>query len=307
MSTRIVGAARLLAVLGIIAICAPLQAVVLGLRLPWRSALPRLFHRLWGRALGLRVEVEGTPDPQARLLVVNHLSWLDIAVLGGTVKGSFVSKAEVADWPLFGWLATLQRTIFISRRPGEARAQRDLLARRMEAGDRLILFPEGTSSPGLHVLPFKSALLDLALDPVTRRPRADMIIQPVTLCALEADGLPLPRAFADLYAWYGDMTLPRHLWRLVQRENVTVRLRFHASVHAHAFADRKALTRGLHERVAEGLSAMRARRPFHDLALPADEGSLAADQATSGKTGNQQEEPLIYGRMTNRDDSSAAA
>ena len=92
----------------------------------------------------------------------NHVSYTDITVLGSLIAGSFIAKAEVAGWPLFGWLAKLQRTVFVDRRVRSTRSQRDAMTERLAVGDALILFPEGTSSDGNRVLPFKSALFSAA-------------------------------------------------------------------------------------------------------------------------------------------------
>ncbi len=122
------------------------------------------------------------------LFVANHQSYLDIPILGSVIEGSFVAKAEIADWPYFGALAKLQRSIFIDRRPGSTGKQRDALLRRLEEGDNLIIFPEATSSDGLHVLPFKSALLSVA----ELHPRGEpLAVQPVTVAYIRLDGMPL--------------------------------------------------------------------------------------------------------------------
>ena len=99
------------------------------------------------------------------LFVANHISYLDITVLGSLIAGSFVAKTEVARWPLFGWLAKLQRSVFVDRQVRSTAQQRDAIAERLAAGDALILFPEGTSGDGNRVLPFKSALFSVADQP----------------------------------------------------------------------------------------------------------------------------------------------
>ena len=104
--------ARLLLYLAWTASLMPVQAIGLALRCRWARILPSFYHRWCCRILGLRVRASGTPT-RARpvLFVANHVSYTDIAVLGSLIAGSFIAKAEVADWPLFGWLARLQRSI----------------------------------------------------------------------------------------------------------------------------------------------------------------------------------------------------
>ena len=96
------------------------------------------------------------------LFAANHVSYLDITVLGSLLDASFIAKTEVAGWPLFGWLARLQRSVFIDRRARSTAHQRDSIAARLAAGEALILFPEGTSGDGNRLLPFKSALFSVA-------------------------------------------------------------------------------------------------------------------------------------------------
>ena len=99
----------------------------------------------------------GTPAPRPCLFAANHTSYMDIAVLGAILPASFVAKKEIAAWPVFGFLARLQRTVFVERKARHAKVQSDLISTRLAALDNLILFPEGTSGDGIRVLDFKSA------------------------------------------------------------------------------------------------------------------------------------------------------
>ena len=172
-------------------------------------------------------------------------------MLGSLIAGSFVAKAEVADWFFFGWLAKLQRTVFVERRVRRTADQRDVMARRLEAGDNLILFPEGTSDDGNRVLPFKSALLSVA----ERRPHDQaLIVQPVSLAYTRLDGLPLGRALRPLFAWYGDMELAPHLWQLAGLGRLTVVVHFHPPVTLEDFGSRKRLSDHCQAKVAEGVA-----------------------------------------------------
>lgn len=157
------GLVRGLAFLLLTAAVIPLGALALHL---WPGAL-RPLRRLWCRGvralLGLRVRREGEPFRDCpTLIVANHVSYLDIVVLGCVADAAFVAKAEVARWPLFGVLARLTGTFFVRRHWRQALIQRDALAARMREDQSFILFAEGTSTDGLSVRPFKTSLLSVA-------------------------------------------------------------------------------------------------------------------------------------------------
>src|SRR5216683_2513376 len=141
----------------------PVQVIGLALRRRWTSRLPVFYHRWCCRILGFRIQVIGTQTAERPVLfAANHISYTDITILGSVITGSFIAKAEVADWPFFGWLAKLQRSVFVDRQVRTTATQRDAISDRLAAGDALILFPEGTSGDGNRVLPFKSALFGAA-------------------------------------------------------------------------------------------------------------------------------------------------
>jgi lyso-ornithine lipid O-acyltransferase len=146
-------------------------------------------------------------------------------------------------------LAKLQRTVFIERQVRRAAAQRGELTRRLAAGDDLILFPEGTSSDGNRVLPFKSALFSAAEggNPV--------VVQPVSVAYVRLNGMPMGRLYRPFFAWYGDMEMASHLWELLGLGVAGVSVEFHAPVMASAFPSRKALAAYCQGVIADGLAA----------------------------------------------------
>ena len=244
---------RLFLYIGVTLVLLPAQILAVQFKSPLAVGLPVLFHRLCCRILGFTVEVAGVRSQNApALFVSNHVSYLDITVLGSLIRGSFISKAEVGDWPMFGLLAKLQRTVFLDRRGIRAAAQRDELTSRLEAGDSLILFPEGTSDDGTTVLPFKSALFAVA---ETALDGKRLTVQPVSIAYTALDGMPLGRAFRPRYAWYGDMTLLPHLWEMLGFGVVTVSVTFHDPIDPGAFASRKTLAEHCHRVVAGGVEA----------------------------------------------------
>ena len=251
--------ARLSCYLGFTLCAMPLQAVALILRLPLRNALPRWYHRQCCRLLGIRVERRGRQSrDRPTLYVANHSSYLDIPVLGSLVAGSFVAKAEVAQWFLYGLLAKMQRTVFVQRRIRRTAEQRDALSERLEEGDCLILFPEGTSDDGNRVLPFKSALLSVAESRPDARP---LTVQPVSVTYARLDGLPLGRHLRPLFTWFGDMEMAPHMWRLAGIGRLTVVVRFHPVVTLDDFGTRKALADHCHAQVAQGMAQALSGRP----------------------------------------------
>ncbi len=184
---------------------------------------PHVYHMVLKRILGFNVIHEGNlPRSGPALLVANHASWIDIVALSSVLPVSFIAKREVGTWPLFGWMAKLQRTVFVDRdkRQGTKRAQ-DEISTRLMGGDVLVLFPEGTSHDGMRVLPFKSALFGVAeLDGIP--------VIPVTIAYTRCQGLPMSRRQRPLYAWYGDMELPPHLWAALEIGVIGITITFHA-------------------------------------------------------------------------------
>lgn len=229
------------------------QAVGVAGNFKWAAALPLWYHRNCCRLLGIKVERRGRQSRvHPTLFASNHVSYLDITVLGSLIKGSFIAKSEVRRWPIFGWLARLQRSVFVERRTTKTAEQRDEIQTRLEAGDNLILFPEGTSGDGNRILPFKSALLSVA----GARPSGEpLTVQPVTVAYTRLDGLPLGRYLRPFYAWYGDMDMAPHLWHLAGLGRLTVVVHFHPPVTLEQFGSRKALASHCEEQVRRGLAA----------------------------------------------------
>lgn len=239
-------------------ILAPVQALftLSGVRLG--EKLPVFYHRCCCRIMGIEIVTRGTmSDERPTLFVCNHSSYLDISVLGGIIPGCFVAKAEVAAWPFFGFLAKLQRTVFVDRRRHTSHRQRDQLQERLHAGDNLILFPEGTSNDGNRVLPFRSSLLSVAETPTGN---GSLATQPVSIAYVDMNGLPMGRGLRPMVAWYGGMSLGPHLWQFSRLGRVKVIVDFHAPVRIAGFASRKELTRHCNQSVAEGVECALAGR-----------------------------------------------
>src|SRR5262245_23260837 len=151
------GTFRLLTYLTLTLVMVPTYLLAVALRVrPVIRWMPVVYHRMVCTILGIRVRVFGARSAVTpTLYVCNHVSYLDIAVLGGLIPGSFVAKAEVATWPFFSTLAKAQRTIFIERRTGETSSSRDEMMKRLNTRDNLMLVPEGPSRDGTRVPPFR--------------------------------------------------------------------------------------------------------------------------------------------------------
>ena len=199
------------------------------------SYIGTLHHKLASHVLGLQIKVEGSPTKTEKaLFVANHISYLDIVAIGSIVPGRFIAKQELSTWPVFGILAKLTRTIFISRSSSSALKQLQLIAHLLFKSERLILFPEGTSSDGRKVLPFKPSLFEAPI-------QADAIVQPLTIRYEKINGMPVDRRSKPFLAWYGNMDLLPHLWQSLSLGTITIKLVFHEPIKATVFSNRKRL------------------------------------------------------------------
>lgn len=202
---------------------------------PVTPRITRFVCRLSLILLRLPLVVNGRPMTNSGAIVANHSSWLDVFVLNAVQTIYFVAKSEVADWPLIGWLARATGTVFIARKGTEAKKQQEIFEARLQAGHRLLFFPEGTSTDAVRVLPFKSTLFQAFFAPALVR---TMHIQPVTVVFHAPDGED-PRH----YGWWGDMDFASHLLKmLATRQQGRVELTFHPEVPVDAFENRKALS-----------------------------------------------------------------
>ena len=259
----------------------PAQALGLVLHRRWACRLPAFYHRWCCRILGFHVQTIGAPTAlRPALFASNHVSYTDITVLGSLIVGSFVAKSEVAGWPLFGWLAKLQRTVFVDRRVRSTASQRDAMTSRLAAGDALILFPEGTSGDGNRVLPFKSALFGAAekmqqIEPIP--------VQPVSIAYTRLDGIPLGRLLRPYFAWYGSADLAPHLWSMIGLGSVEVVVEFHPLTFFADCGSRKALAHYCHARIAGGVAAALSGRP-----QPVPEPPVGAPAAAAALAGAAQ-------------------
>jgi len=210
----------------------------LGRRPGWMPALTRWWYRRLGRLLGMQVAVQGALEPGV-LLVANHVSWLDIPVLGAQGDIAFLAKAEIRAWPLIGWMAAVLGTLFIQRGANQARDIADQIAARARAGQVVVIFPEGTTSDGSQLLPFHPRLFAAAQVSGAR-------LQPVALRYGEAGRLdPVAPFIGD------DQPLP-HLLRVLRHPGIRVQVDFLPPLVSLGL-DRKAMAKTCRRGIGEAL------------------------------------------------------
>ena len=267
---------RALAFLGVTLTLLPVFAAAGVLGPAAGQPIRRLWARFCLRLLGLEVHYQGAPmQACATLLVANHVSYLDIVLLAARTDATFIAKAEVRAWPLFGAIGRAAGTFFIRRQWRDALVQRNSLAARLRAGESFILFAEGTSTDGLGVLPFKTSLLSVAEPWVLDRPIA---VQPVTLAYRRLRcGRPITAANCHRYAWCGDDALVPHLWAMLHDDGCVIEVVFGAPVVSWSVSSRKLLGRDLHRTISAELGPPEPPAPPECSPLP--EPSMATDLA----------------------------
>lgn len=197
--------------------------------------------------IGIRHSYQGVPLSGSGAVVVNHSSWLDIFALNAVKRIYFVAKAEVAGWPGIGWLAQATGTVFIRRERKQAKTQVDVFKDRLKAGHKLLFFPEGTTTDGKQVLPFKPTLFAAFFDPGLA---PDLKLQPVTLNYKAPIGVE-----TRFYSWWGDTGFGPHLLAvLAQKPQGAVHLHYHDPVKLADFDNRKQLAKYLEDKVRGGLT-----------------------------------------------------
>jgi 1-acyl-sn-glycerol-3-phosphate acyltransferase len=210
-------------------------------------AMKRSVSRLWARGvnriIGLRVEVEGDPPVAPFFLVSNHLSYVDIVTLMSVLPGVFVARSDVANWPLLGPLSRVANTVFIDRH-----SKKDVMRvnqgidRVLARGEGLIMFPEGTSSRGREVMPFRSSLLQPAVSSG----------YPVSYASISYKTPPGAPPAEMSVCWWGDMTFGKHFWELLQLPSIDASVSF--GNHTLAADSRHELARSLQSAVSESFT-----------------------------------------------------
>lgn len=230
---------RTISIAGALLLCVPLHYL-------WNlfggSPWPRIYLRWVGWVAGLRIEVIGRPLKRNVLFVSNHTSWLDIMILAGTTGTAFVSKEEVARWPVAGWLARINRTVFIARAQRSAvKGQADALRDALASGRPVALFPEGTTGGGHEILPFRASLLAALFPPLPR-----LRVQPVAIRFAPA---------ARDIAWGENEGAKENAIRILSRRGtIPLTLHFLVPIDPAAAGDRKTLAEDARAEVVTALA-----------------------------------------------------
>ncbi len=204
---------------------------------PW----PRLFTKVSRKITGVKVEITGQPRRVDVLYVANHISWIDILLLAGETGSAFVARADMAPWPVLGWMATLNNSVYVARDQRlDVGAQAVAMKAALQTRQPLTLFPEGTTAGGLALLPFRSSLF-AAVAP----PPEGIAIQPVAI-----DYGPE----APEIAWTDDESVGVNALRLMARHRpILVTLHFMEPIDISLLGDRKAITAHARDAIAARL------------------------------------------------------
>jgi 1-acyl-sn-glycerol-3-phosphate acyltransferase len=258
LSLRAAWAALVLAVL--FAVFLPLRGLDLAIERLAGRPVSRLGARVvqaWAAlalpTLGLRFVAHGRPMRLPGAFVANHASWIDIIALQRAAAPFLVSKAEVRGWPVIGLIGRSIGTMFVDRRPAEAKRQEAELLARLARGDHMALFPEGTSTDGQRVLPFKSSLFGVFFAPELA---GRVQVQPVSIVYRPRRDLP-----AAFYAWWGEMDFAAHARDVLARSTGgVVELTFHPPLGVGGFDGRKALAQAADGAVRAAFAGQPASR-----------------------------------------------
>lgn len=236
----------------------PAQFLITRLNLPFWNALPRLFHRLGCIFVGMRVKVIGSPARgRPTLLVSNHVSWTDILAVGSVADVTFVAKSEIEKWPVVGFMASLQKTIYVDRnKRRDAHRTSTEMARRMAAGGSVLLFAEGQSDIGTHVLPFRTALIGAAQHAMLAAGAKDVVIQPMTIAYTKLQGMPVSRNERSLIAWIKSKSVGENIREILSGSVREVTIAFGEPVPFSEGDDRKAVSRRCEDEVRRMLVAL---------------------------------------------------
>ena len=199
-----------------------------------------IFYKIFFKGLvkifGIKVKQYGAKENKNIIYISNHVSYLDVFVLGSMIDGIFVAKSEIDSWPLINKICALVKTIFIDRRDILGiKKQMNSILKSLKSGFNVIIFPEGTSSDGSRVLKFKSSLFGL----VDLKTKEKFKIQPISIFYNKLDGMPVERKFRPFFAWFGNMDLLPHAWKFLGLGLSEVKVNFHKAIEFSKFKNRK--------------------------------------------------------------------
>ncbi len=231
-------------------------SVILGKIIPSiEKWLPVLFHKMLLWLLSVELEILGKIDQsrKSNLFISNHLSYLDIPILGSKFPMRFVAKSEVESWPVFGFLAKKGRSIFIRRNKIDSFNQKNKILDVLSSGEKVFIFPEGTTSDGNRVLEFKSSSFSSVEN-------QNFKIQPIVILYSDLNGIPINRWIRPMIAWYGDMDFKPHLSKLVRLMPIKAKLIYLEQVNTEHFENRKDLSKYLEDKIRKVYSSSLSKK-----------------------------------------------
>ncbi len=244
----------------------PIQFVITRLGL-FNNTLTFLFHRVGCIFLGLRVHTIGAPlHNRPTLLLCNHISWTDIIAIGSVADVTFVSKVSTQRTFFVGFMATLQRTIFIdpNKRIDTGRSSREM-AKRLASNGAVLLFAEGHRDLGTHVQPFRTALVGAAQAAMAEGGAKDVSIQPVTIAYTHLQGLPVSRNERSAISGMNVRGFRAVVANLLTSGVKDVTIAFGAPIPMTAETDRKAVTKQAENEVRRMLVKLNRHEDVSDV------------------------------------------
>lgn len=216
----------------------PFQFIIVFFIKNYAYIIPYFYHKICLRIFGIKIKTFGKISINSPILLIsNHASYLDIIILGSLFKTSFIAKKEISKWPLLGILAKLQNTIFIDRRVSSLKNQENQIIKHLNEKKNLVIFPEGTSSDGNRVLPFKSSLFNI----FEKNLNSKILVQTITIVYKKINGIPMNRIERKNITWHSNMDLIPNIFNVLKKLSIEVEVIFNDEFLPSKEYDRKKL------------------------------------------------------------------
>ena len=216
----------------------PFQFIIVFFIKNYTYIIPYFYHKICLRIFGIKIKTFGKVSINSPILLIsNHASYLDIIILGSLFKTSFIAKKEISKWPLLGILAKLQNTIFIDRRVSSLKKQENQIIKHLNEKKNLVIFPEGTSSDGNRVLPFKSSLFNI----FEKNLNSKILVQTITIVYKKINGIPMNRIERKNITWHSNMDLIPNIFNVLKKLSIEVEIIFNDEFLPSKEYDRKKL------------------------------------------------------------------
>ena len=216
----------------------PFQFIIVFFIKNYTYIIPYFYHKICLRIFGIKIKTFGNISINSPILLIsNHASYLDIIILGSLFKTSFIAKKEISKWPLLGILAKLQNTIFIDRRVSSLKNQENQIIKHLNEKKNLVIFPEGTSSDGNRVLPFKSSLFNI----FEKNLNSKILVQTITIVYKKINGIPMNRIERKNITWHSNMDLIPNIFNVLKKLSIEAEVIFNDEFLPSKEYDRKKL------------------------------------------------------------------